>query len=299
MVVSHEMPMWRTIDQRTWRPRRRPTPAPTIDEASTSVVLTGAPTSDEATHDRGRAALRDQAVDRSDPHDAPAEGAHDRPPAERRAERERRRRREGDPHRDGEGRPGGRRRRAPPRSPPSTSARRWPRGRTPTPRPRSTPPPRPPARAVGWPVAGPVRASRSATRPSTRPRATEKSRAKIAPSTPDGRQSETPPQFTASGPPAARAAPVSPPTRAWLALAGMPRHQQNAHHTTAPAEARADDGDAVRTLHGDDPGDERRRPRCPGATARAGCRARRGRWRRPDRATRVTTGQRRPPRRRR
>ena len=46
IVVSHAMPISRTISHRTWRQRRRPAPMPTTDEATTWVVLTGAPTSD-------------------------------------------------------------------------------------------------------------------------------------------------------------------------------------------------------------------------------------------------------------
>ena len=38
-----------TMRQFTWRKRRRLTPMPTTDDASTCDVLTGAPTSDEAT----------------------------------------------------------------------------------------------------------------------------------------------------------------------------------------------------------------------------------------------------------
>ena len=47
-VASHAKPIVRTTAQRTWRHRRRPTPTPTTDEATTWVVETGAPTMDEA-----------------------------------------------------------------------------------------------------------------------------------------------------------------------------------------------------------------------------------------------------------
>ena len=109
MVVSHDTPMWRTIDQRTCRPRRRPTPAPTIDDASTSVVLTG-----RAHERRGHARPRPSCPAR------PARRAGRmrtmrRPsvrtidqPAEGRAEGERRRGRERDPQRHRRRRPGGR-----------------------------------------------------------------------------------------------------------------------------------------------------------------------------------------------
>ena len=43
IVVSQAMPISRTISHRTWCQRRRPTPMPTIDEATTCVVEIGAP----------------------------------------------------------------------------------------------------------------------------------------------------------------------------------------------------------------------------------------------------------------
>src|SRR5215217_2441966 len=42
-VISHARPMLRTTDQCTWCQRRRPTPIPTTDDATTCVVETGAP----------------------------------------------------------------------------------------------------------------------------------------------------------------------------------------------------------------------------------------------------------------
>ena len=43
IVVSHAMPISRTICQLTCFHRRRPPPTPTTEEATTWVVLTGAP----------------------------------------------------------------------------------------------------------------------------------------------------------------------------------------------------------------------------------------------------------------
>ena len=47
-VASHPNAMVRTTVQRTWRQRRRPTPTPITDDATTCVVETGAPTYDDA-----------------------------------------------------------------------------------------------------------------------------------------------------------------------------------------------------------------------------------------------------------
>jgi hypothetical protein len=46
IVVTHATPISRTIPQLTWRQRRRPIPIPTIEDETTCVVLTGAPTID-------------------------------------------------------------------------------------------------------------------------------------------------------------------------------------------------------------------------------------------------------------
>ncbi len=46
MVVNQAMLMSRTISQRTCFHRRRPPPTPTTEEATTWVVLTGAPISE-------------------------------------------------------------------------------------------------------------------------------------------------------------------------------------------------------------------------------------------------------------
>ena len=43
-MIAHARPIWRTIAQRTWCQRLRPTPTPITDEATTWVVDTGAPT---------------------------------------------------------------------------------------------------------------------------------------------------------------------------------------------------------------------------------------------------------------
>ena len=45
-MTTQASPIWRTIAQRTWCQRRRPTPTPTTDEATTWVVDTGAPSSE-------------------------------------------------------------------------------------------------------------------------------------------------------------------------------------------------------------------------------------------------------------
>jgi len=47
MVIIQARPIWRTIAQRTWCHRRRPTPTPITEEAATWVVDTGAPTSED------------------------------------------------------------------------------------------------------------------------------------------------------------------------------------------------------------------------------------------------------------
>ena len=47
MVISHARPMLRTTAQCTWCQRRRPTPIPTTDDATTCVVETGAPSSED------------------------------------------------------------------------------------------------------------------------------------------------------------------------------------------------------------------------------------------------------------
>ncbi len=54
------------------------------------------------------------------------------------------------------------------------------------------------------------------------------------PHTPTGRQPSNPPQFTALTPTDTKAAPTSPPTSAWLELAGSPRSHVTTFHVTAP-----------------------------------------------------------------
>ena len=64
IVVSHAMPMSRTIRQRTWCQRRRPAPMPTIDDETTCDVEIGAPRNDAPEDDRRRAGLAREAVQR-------------------------------------------------------------------------------------------------------------------------------------------------------------------------------------------------------------------------------------------
>ena len=55
------------------------------------------------------------------------------------------------------------------------------------------------------------------------------------PTTPTGRPFSMPPQLTASIPASTRAAPTSPPTRAWPLLEGSPSHQVSMFQVTAAA----------------------------------------------------------------
>jgi hypothetical protein len=47
IVITHARPMLRTTAQCTWCQRRRPRPIPTTDDATTWVVDTGAPSSED------------------------------------------------------------------------------------------------------------------------------------------------------------------------------------------------------------------------------------------------------------
>ena len=68
--MSQASSMARTTRQRTCRQRRRPPPTPTTDEATTCVVLTGAPISVAPSRTARRAGLARERVDRADQGDA-------------------------------------------------------------------------------------------------------------------------------------------------------------------------------------------------------------------------------------
>ena len=122
-----------TIVQRTWCQRRRPPPTPTIEEATTCVVETGAPIAEAARSTRGRGALASAkpSIGRRRKIRRPIVRTIRQPPS---AVPDRQRRAADQLHPES-ARVSvcrrGRRRAAAPRSRPSTSGRRWRRGRTP------------------------------------------------------------------------------------------------------------------------------------------------------------------------
>ena len=98
IVISHASPMSRTMPQPTCRQRRRPLPMPTMDDATTWLVLIGTPAMVPAMMTPAERRLRHEAVDGAEREDPPPDGADDGPTAERRAERDHDRGGHDDPH---------------------------------------------------------------------------------------------------------------------------------------------------------------------------------------------------------
>ena len=128
IVIAHARPIWRTTAQRTWCQRRRPTPTPITEEATTWVVDTGAPTTEAPRITPAEAVWLARPVDGLDAVDAATHGADDPPAAQRRAHGQRRSTHQLHPQRAPPACRSARRPAAERRSHRSTSARRWRRG---------------------------------------------------------------------------------------------------------------------------------------------------------------------------